>query len=127
LNSLESDWSFEIENTDYIPEEKDHYYHIMNHSVWDRLWRKWEFWEDIREDTFRGLDRRRDIEEYCWTQINLEASPQTRKIMDMLGIYEDGSSNENGAYRSNKDHIKTMDDIYLREAIESGQYGGYRR
>jgi hypothetical protein len=128
LSSLDSDWAFEYENIDYISEEKGHYYHIMNHGVWERFWQKWEFWEDVQEESFRGLDRRRDIEDYCWTQVNLDGSPQTRKMMELLGIHEDtilygDSVNTN----KNKDHLRTMDDIYLKESIESGQYGGYRR
>lgn len=132
-SSLESDWSFGQENTDHLPEEKDHYYHIMNHSVWDRFWSKWIYWDDISPNTFRGEDRRRDIEEYCWTQLDLEGSPQTRKILDMLGIYEDTGGIDGGnhwhgqSWKSNKDHQKTVDDVYLKEAIESGQFGGYRR
>jgi hypothetical protein len=117
---FESDWSFCHENIEHMAEEKDHYDHIVNQDEWDKLWDLWRHWDDIGEDSFRGIDRRFDIQEYCWTQLDLECSPQTRRILEMVGIYE------NGAW-GNKDHSRKMDDPYLKEANESGQYDGYRR
>ena len=121
---LDSDWSFGLDNTDYIPEEKDHYYFILNSDHWEDFWRIWGHWDDVAKDFYRGIDRRMDIEEYCWYQLELDKSPQTKRILDILGIDEDVLT-ENA--KENRDHHSKTDDIYLKEAAESGQYGGYRK
>ncbi len=124
---LDSDWAFGEENTDYIPEEKEHYHFIFSSDDWDDFWRIWGKWDDVANDFYRGLDRRMDIEEYCWTQLDLDKSEQTKKILDMLGIDEDVLNDYPKSGKGNKDHQSRTDDIYLKEAMESGQYGGYRK
>jgi hypothetical protein len=122
---LDSDWSIGLENTDYLPEEKDHYYTVLDRAVWDRFWSSWAHWDDVSEHNWRGLDRRADIEEYCWTQLDLDRSPQTKRILFILGIDEEALTAAEGG--RNKHHQKGSDDVYIKEATESGQFGGYRK
>lgn len=121
---LDSEWLIGLENTDYLPEEKEHYYTVLDRGVWDRFWATWSHWDDVSENNWRGLDRRADIEEYCWTQLDLERSPQTKRILFILGIDEDAIAAEEGRH---KHHQKGSDDVYIKEATESGQFGGYRK
>ena len=125
---VESNWSFGHLNTDYIQEEKWHFYDVLDSLVWEDFWNYWGQWSEFSEESERGLDRRYDIEAYVWTQINVEGSPQTKYILSRLGIAGDtmdGGSHIAGRIMSG-DTFKG-EDTYLREAAESGEYDGYRR
>jgi hypothetical protein len=124
---LDSDWRIGLENTDHLPEERDHYNTVLDRTIWDKFWSTWSHWEDVSEHSWRGLDRRADIEDYCWTQLDLERSPQTKRILFILGIDEDAIAAEEARGSRNKHHQKGSDDVYIKEASESGQFGGYRK
>lgn len=118
---LESNWNIGHKNTDFLPEEKIHYYDVLNPDIWEDFWGYWGKWSDFDADSERGLDRRYDIQDYMWSQLNLEGSPQTKTILYMLGI-DDSGSNTAAPMINTK-----AEDVYLYEAAESGQYGGYRK
>jgi hypothetical protein len=118
LSCVESNWRIAVANNDYLEEDHYQYWHVMDSDVWARFWGTWGMWTDVSEDSWRGPDRRIDIEHYVWSQINLEDSPQTRIVNEMVGIYED--------YSEERGH-HPREDIYLREAADSGEWGGYRR
>lgn len=124
---LDSEWDIGLENTDYLPEERDHYYTVMDRAIWDNFWTGWSHWEDVSEHNWRGLDRRADIEDYCWTQLDLDRSSQTKRILFILGIDEEAITAEEGRAGRNKHRSKGSDDVYIKEATDSGQFGGYRK
>ena len=92
--------------------DKIHFYHVLSQDKWDSFWDIWSLWSDLTD--WRGEDRRIDIQEYCWSQIDLDESPQTR-VVDELLSYPEETGNTGKA-----------DDVYLREAAESNEWGGFR-
>lgn len=140
LSCLESHWDFGVKNTDYLPEEKMHFYDVLDSEAWDAFWESWGDWADVTLTAFRGQDRRNDIQEACWSQLNLEDSPQTKVVLELLGIDDaalaaaagpqKGRAGGGGAAppaRQGRSRGRTHEDTYIREAAESGEYGGYRR
>jgi len=118
VSSVSSEWRFGLENTDYSPEDLDHYYMVLSQDVWDSFWAVWGQWGDVSPDAERGIDRRNDIQAYIWTQLDLRASGQTAVLEAEHGILEEeewGRSGQKGQ------------DYYIREASESNEWGGYRR
>jgi len=77
---------------DYSVEHKQHYNHIIDSSRWRTLWDAWSFWEDVSPDYGHGFYRRLDIEEYCWSQIDLNTSKHTRIVEEFI---EGGDLNPN--------------------------------
>ena len=72
-------------NNDAYPEEHMHrYYHVIDGEKWDTFWNEWGVWTGVDEFSSRGFDRRIEIQEFCWTQIDLEKSPQTQVVEEFL-------------------------------------------
>ena len=116
-SSVDSNWNFGYSeefsiNCDY----RDRYYDVIDIDEWTKFWEIWGIWSDIDEETFRGRDRQRDIEEYMWTQICHEKSYQTRVVNEFLGI-------------ERSDDVSEYDnrDTYVKDSTESNEWGGYRR
>jgi hypothetical protein len=65
----------------YVDEHKNRYYHVLG-DEWEAFWSSWGLWTDMTSS--RGEDRRIDIQEYCWTHIDLEKSPQTRVVEEFM-------------------------------------------
>lgn len=80
---------------DYSIEHKQHYNHVIDPSRWSSLWEAWSFWEDISCEYGHGFYRRLDIEEYCWSQIDLHSSKQTYILEELM----EGDGNSNGNTR----------------------------
>jgi hypothetical protein len=93
-------------------DHKSHYYHVLSEDKWDALWSQWSLWSDLQDD--RGHDRCIDIQEYCWSQLDLDESPQTRVVEELLDTLEESPYAGRG------------EDVYLREAAESNEWGGFR-
>ena len=65
---------------DEYPEEHMHrYYHVVDEDSWSNFWLEWAAWSDLDR-----WDRRIDIQVYCWTQIDLEKSPQKQVVDEFL-------------------------------------------
>jgi hypothetical protein len=118
LSCLESNWQFCRVNYDYLEDDQRRYWHVIDTDRWAAFWDRWGVWNDVDPDHWRGEDRRNDIQDYMWTQINLERSVQTRVVNEFLGIWDD--SGEDAVQNSREDQ-------YLRDAKESGEWGGYRK
>lgn len=114
---VESNWRIALENTDYVEHDEGQYWHVLSPEKWEAFWGRWGGWTDVHRDGWRGEDRRVDIAHYVWTQINLEASPQTRVVNESMGWYEEYGEDAGGG----------REDVYLREAADSGEWGGYRK
>jgi hypothetical protein len=114
----ESKWDFCRTNYDYLEDDQRRFWHVIDADTWDIFWNRWGVWSDIDLMHWRGEDRRIDIQEYTWTQINLERSVQTQIVNEYLGIWKD--SGEDGVQHSREDQ-------YIRDAKDSGEWGGYRK
>lgn len=120
---IESEWAYSNINNDYTDEEKDHFYHHLDPDMWAIFWLKWGNWSDVSIDSFRGPDRRLDIQEFIWGQLNLSDSPQIIMLNEIL--YEDlGYEND---INVSQDRKGTRMDVYLQDMAEYGGYGGYRK
>jgi hypothetical protein len=73
----------------YSDEHIQHYNHIVDRRAWEAFWDAWGFWDDVSLDSPLGYFRRLDIQEYVWTQIDLEASPQGRIVEAWLNTSEE--------------------------------------
>jgi hypothetical protein len=93
-------------------DHKAHFYHVLSQERWDLLWMEWSLWCDLQGD--RAQDRQIDIQEYCWSQLNLDESSQTRVVEESLDTLEESS------------YVGRGEDVYLREAAESNEWGGFR-
>lgn len=96
-------------------ENKQHFYYVLNDAKWAAFWDRWGRWADVSLDYFRGSDRRIDIEGKCWEYVDFDSSYETTILHEHLGL-EDEDGN-----------IRYGEDVYLREAAESNEWGGYRR
>lgn len=115
---VESDWRIARVNTEFLEYDEAHFWHVFDSAAWERFWGgTWGDWTDVHTDSWRGEDRRIDIAHYIWTQISLEGSPQTRVVNEMMGWYEEHGD----------DVAASREDVYLREAADSGEWGGYRK
>lgn len=77
--------------------DKEHFHHVLSYSVWEPFWANWSMWSDLTD--FRGQDRKIDIEEFCWSQLDLDRSPQTKIVNELLSDHDDmhyGYSDEEG-------------------------------
>ena len=82
---LTSNWHYSVSNTDTnIHHYKDHFYHVINLNEWDKFWKIWGNMSDLIEDSPRGQDRRFDIQEFVWEQLDLTNSFQTNIINELL-------------------------------------------
>jgi hypothetical protein len=115
----ESDWSFGIQNHDMTDEDRDHFNHVLDSDLWSDFWSVWGCWDDVHETSWRGQDRRLDIQDYIWTQVDVENSSATDFVNEMFGIGEEVDS-------SQKTQRRAQDDTYVRESADAG-YDGYRR
>jgi len=124
LSHIESEWDCLPVNTewkngiDLYTEDKQHYYNILDWKKWETFWNTWGSWRDVSLNTFRGSDRRLDIEHFVWGQLDLRISEQSYTLDEILNDEEDAQD------YNQKQPGKRNDDIYLREAEG---WGGYRR
>jgi hypothetical protein len=125
---LESKWDFESYNTAFTDEDVWHYDSVISTDAWREFWSQWALWCDVDPTTERGVDRQNDIERFCWTQLNLDKSPQTNILMEYIrnGEYEDMMGGGGGDTYFGRAAVK-KEDTYLKEAAESNQWYGWRR
>jgi hypothetical protein len=124
LSHLESEWDCPTVNTewkngtDLYIEDKQHYSNKIDLKEWETFWNVWGSWRDVSLDSFRGSDRRLDIEHFVWGQLDLRISEQSYLLDEIL-------NDEEEAQEYNQKHPnKRNEDIYLREAEG---WGGYRK
>jgi len=108
VSCLASNWNYGFPNTETNEDHKSHFYYNISHDAWDTFWNVWGNVTDFHEDT-RGQDRRFDVQEFIWGQLDLENSPQTKILNEMLEDHY-----ENDVDDKNSSRI----DIYLQEAQE---------
>ncbi len=120
---LDSNWAFGHElQRGWRQEDLYRFEEVLDDDAWDSFWAAWACWSDIDDSSERGQDRRIDIREYVWSQLDLRASPQTAFVNEILGTTEDSEDGWRAGAGSG-----AGEDTYLREQAESGEVGGYRR
>ena len=114
---IESNWPGAEGPEGAFQEIEDHYRATVDWGAWESFWESWGLWGDVHPEEFRGQDRRLDIQEFVWGQVDLENSPQTDVVIELLGgsLEEDEDGWPGG-----------RQDAYLLDA-ESNGWGGYRR
>lgn len=113
-----SDWSGIPSYTEAaLHEDADQFTMLFTWTTWEPFWANWGHWDDVSADTNYGRDRRMDIENFVWSQLDLANSAQTRVVDEFL----EDENQDDGERR------RRLDDAYLRESAESGEWGGYRR
>lgn len=124
LSHIESEWDCATFNSewkngvDMYSDDKTHYLTVVGWQDWENFWKMWGDWVDVSIDSFRGPDRRLDIQHFVWGQLDLTLSEQSTVLDEILNDEEDAQDyNQKQPYKRN-------DDIYLRE---TEGWGGYRR
>jgi hypothetical protein len=112
---IASEWNYSDVNTEYSDDDLNHYLHIVDSYAWATFWAQNGLWGDLDKDEFRGQDRRQDIEEFVWKQINILASPQTQELYEILLGGEDDVP------------LTPAGEVYLQETVEYNGWGGIRR
>ena len=120
---MESEWSYAGKNTNFSQEEEVHFHYIISQDAWNNFWYSYGSWGDLTTNTFRGQDRRLDIQNFVWGQLDLEASPQTRELYEIILGGDDEQQDQLSASMSRS----PQQDMYLKEAVEYNGWGGYRR
>jgi hypothetical protein len=72
---------------EYSDEHRQHYNHVIDYATWQKFWSDWSHWDDVSPESPHGFYRRLDIEEYCWSQLNLALSAQTQVVEDCIDGY----------------------------------------
>jgi hypothetical protein len=81
-------WHSKVLNVDYVKEDEDYFYHLLDTRVWEGFWKSVSLWCDVEEDVIRT---RSIIEHACWTCINVENSPASQVVNDMFDTDDDDS------------------------------------
>lgn len=115
-------WTFlPKRNEEYLDEDLNQYYFVLSPKKWDIFWSSWDFWPDICDEEL-GWARREEIQKYIWEQIDIERSIQTTTVTEYVQGGEEAEDVEYGRRLRNP-----KEDVYLKEASESNEWGGYRR
>jgi hypothetical protein len=107
LSCIASVWDYPTPNSDFHQDDKMHFYHVVSLDEWDKFWLVWREMDDVSDDSPRGQDRRFDIQDFVWGQLDLENSRQTQILDEIL---EEPMEEEE--WRSNRV------DIYIQEHYE---------
>jgi len=111
---LDSDWGFGPTENEYMTEEYNiQFGHDISDDAWETFWGLWGVWDDV-DNRDSGKDRQREIQEYVWSQIDGERSPQLIRLRAL---------NEEEEYAAELDGS----DAYLKDARESNEWGGMRK
>jgi hypothetical protein len=123
---VSSVWSCPLQPDGAYPEDEAHFHYILHRELWDSFWSEWGRWTDVDPAfSYRGSDRRLDCEILVWSQMDLEASPQTGNLLEiMAGGEEDDAP---GAVALPSHTGRQGIDTYILDAAEFGGWGGYRK
>jgi hypothetical protein len=84
--SRKTKWHSRSLNTEFRQEDYDHFLHIFDTEQWEYFWEQVSKWIDIEEWNYFTKNI---IEHAVWTCIDVENSPQTVIVDEMLGLYDD--------------------------------------
>ena len=112
-STFNSKWNTSYFTNTWTEEDRLFYYDTIEPDHWTSFWDSWKSVEDFSEDSFRGRDRRIDIEDLSRRQIDIVNSYQTEVLYDM--IYDE--------YEGETEDPSKKVDIYL---IENAGWSGLR-
>ena len=112
-SSLESTWNTTYYTKGLIDEDRIHYHDVINPETWDDFWSGWNDIEEFSSESFRGSDRRNDLQELVWRQLDIENSYQTEVLYELMNDYDEQEPEESS---------KKVD-VYL---LETSGWGGLR-
>ena len=113
-STFDSKWNMKYYCRNWTPEDRMHFYHVVDPDAWNGFWNQWKNMEDVSSFSFRGRDRQMDIEEYIWRQLDLDNSYQSEVLY--------GGDDED--YEPEIDDNFKKVDVYL---LETSGWGGLRR
>ena len=113
--TMESKWNTTYFTKDWIREDRIHYSDAIDSDTWDSFWSSWNDIEEFSEYSFRGYDRRIDIEWLVWRQLDLQNSYQTDVLYDRMNDEYEVETEETPSKKV---------DVYL---TETAGWGGQRR
>ena len=112
-----SDWEYSNVNSDYTTEDYDNYLYIFDLNTWENFWEMYGGWYDVDDnENFRAQDRRHDIQEFIWKQLDIPTSPQTHILNEIL--YNNPE---------NEVALSPAVDMYMQESLEYNGWGGMRK
>ena len=88
--------------------------HHINDEEWEKFWELWGVWSDVNGCCQYGAARQHDIRQYMWSQLNSNLSAQMIQLKEKEDVEENAYEYDTG-------------DAYLRDAKESGEWGGIRK
>ena len=112
-STLGSVWDMGYYTPLWTDEDRMHYYHVIDPATWNAFWVEWDDIEDFSQESFRGQDRRTDVEDFIWRQIDIEASYQTDVLYELM----------NDDYEPEESSKEPKIDVYL---LETTGWGGLR-
>lgn len=99
-------------NTDYVEEDYNHYLFKLDDDTWDSFWSQWGVWKDIDSEHIHE----RELVRLCvWTLLDLEHSPESRMVEELMGLWEDEDGEEGGG-KQKKKREQGDADPYLQDA-----------
>ena len=111
-----SEWNYSNINYNYNDDDYNNYLSIFDSETWEYFWSRYGGWYDVDDDSsFRAQDRRHDIQEFVWKQIDIPNSPQTHLLYDSLYNIEDEVA------------PSPQVDVYIQESLEYNGWGGMRK
>jgi len=113
-STMESVWNRDHFCEAWNDDDRLHYYHVIDPDTWDKFWKTWNFMEDFSDISYHGQDRRMDIEQFIWRQLDLENSYQTEILYGEM-TEEDETEHDESSKKV---------DVYL---LEAAGWGGLRR
>jgi len=115
ISHTTSVWDYSNVNNDYTEDDYNHYLYIFDLNKWDRFWEMYGGWYDVDDnENFRAQDRRHDIQEFIWNQLDIPKSPQTEFLYKIL--YENDEETP----------LSFSRDVYLDESVEYNGWEGTR-
>ncbi len=121
---LESVWKCPMSPALVTGDDEAHFHHVVGRGNWDSFWSHWGVWTDVNPTlSSRGMDRRMDCEALVWAFIDIDNSPQSQTLAEIIAGGEEEDSGVTQPSRPGRQGV----DTYILESVEYNGWGGYRK